>query len=86
MKPARFEYVGPRSEGEALAALAEHGDGAKVLAGGQSLIPLMNFPLAQPTARRHQPARCAEKSRSADQMLQTMARAMAVSVAELRTR
>ncbi len=48
MKPSRFEYVAPRSEEEALNALAEHGDRAKVLAGGQSLIPLMNFRLAQP--------------------------------------
>lgn len=48
MKPARFEYVAPRSEDEALGALAEHGDRAKILAGGQSLIPLMNFRLAQP--------------------------------------
>ena len=48
MKPARFEYVAPRTEDEALAALAQYGDGAKVLAGGQSLIPLMNFRLAQP--------------------------------------
>ena len=31
MKPACFEYVAPRSEDEALAALAEHGDGAEVL-------------------------------------------------------
>lgn len=48
MKPSRFEYVAPRSEHEALGALAEYGDRAKVLAGGQSLIPLMNFRLAQP--------------------------------------
>jgi CO/xanthine dehydrogenase FAD-binding subunit len=48
MKPARFEYMAPRSEDEALALLGEHGDRAKVLAGGQSLIPLMNFRLAQP--------------------------------------
>jgi CO/xanthine dehydrogenase FAD-binding subunit len=48
MKPARFEYVAPRTEDEALAALAEHGDRAKILAGGQSLIPLMNFRLARP--------------------------------------
>jgi carbon-monoxide dehydrogenase medium subunit len=33
VKPARFEYVAPRSEDEALAVLAEHGDGAEVLAG-----------------------------------------------------
>jgi CO/xanthine dehydrogenase FAD-binding subunit len=48
MKPPRFEYVAPRSEGEALALLGEHRDRAKLLAGGQSLIPLMNFRLAQP--------------------------------------
>jgi CO/xanthine dehydrogenase FAD-binding subunit len=48
MKPSRFEYLVPRSEEEALGALAEHGDRAKVLAGGQSLIPLMNFRLARP--------------------------------------
>jgi carbon-monoxide dehydrogenase medium subunit len=48
MKPAAFEYLAPDSLAAALAALAEHGDGAKVLAGGQSLIPVMNFRLAQP--------------------------------------
>jgi carbon-monoxide dehydrogenase medium subunit len=48
MKPPRFEYVAPRSEEEALALLGEHRDQAKLLAGGQSLIPLMNFRLAQP--------------------------------------
>jgi carbon-monoxide dehydrogenase medium subunit len=48
MKPSRFEYVAPRTEDEALGLLAEHGERAKVLAGGQSLIPLMNFRLAQP--------------------------------------
>jgi CO/xanthine dehydrogenase FAD-binding subunit len=48
MKPARFEYFAPRSEDEALGLLAQHGERAKVLAGGQSLIPLMNFRLAQP--------------------------------------
>ncbi len=48
MKPSRFEYVAPRTEDEALGLLAQHGDRAKVLAGGQSLIPLMNFRLAQP--------------------------------------
>jgi carbon-monoxide dehydrogenase medium subunit len=48
MKPPRFEYVAPRSEEEALALLGEHRDRAKLLAGGQSLIPLMNFRLAQP--------------------------------------
>ncbi len=48
MKPAAFEYEAPRSLDEALALLARHGDEAKVLAGGQSLIATMNFRLAQP--------------------------------------
>ncbi len=48
MKPAAFSYFAPRSLEEALALLAEHGDEAKVLAGGQSLVPAMNFRLAQP--------------------------------------
>jgi carbon-monoxide dehydrogenase medium subunit len=49
MKPAPFEYVAPRSLDEALSALAHGGPEAKVLAGGQSLIPLLNFRLARPT-------------------------------------
>jgi CO/xanthine dehydrogenase FAD-binding subunit len=49
MKPPRFEYLAPASLEEALALLAEHGDGAKVLAGGQSLVPLLNFRLVRPT-------------------------------------
>ncbi|TFG66573.1 MAG: xanthine dehydrogenase family protein subunit M [Gemmatimonadales bacterium] len=48
MKPAPFEYVRPASVVEAIAALTEGGFGAKPLAGGQSLIPAMNFRLAQP--------------------------------------
>lgn len=48
MKPPRFEYMAPRSEEEALTLLSEHGERAKLLAGGQSLIPLMNFRLARP--------------------------------------
>jgi CO/xanthine dehydrogenase FAD-binding subunit len=48
MKPPRFEYLAPGSLEEALALLAEHGDGAKVLAGGQSLVPLLNFRLVRP--------------------------------------
>jgi CO/xanthine dehydrogenase FAD-binding subunit len=48
VKPAAFEYAAPDSLEEALAVLAEHGDEAKVLAGGQSLVPMMNFRLAQP--------------------------------------
>ena len=49
MKPAPFEYYAPTSIEEALADLSEHGYDAKVLAGGQSLIPMMNFRLAQPS-------------------------------------
>lgn len=48
MKPAPFEYVRPGSLDEALAVLHERGDDAKVLAGGQSLVPMMNFRLARP--------------------------------------
>jgi hypothetical protein len=48
VKPAPFEYHAPDTLDEVLALLAEHGDAAKVLAGGQSLIPTMNFRLAQP--------------------------------------
>ena len=48
MKPAPFEYFRPSSLDEALSLLAEHGSDAKPLAGGQSLIPAMNFRLATP--------------------------------------
>jgi carbon-monoxide dehydrogenase medium subunit len=48
MKPAPFKYYAPATVDEALAHLAEHGWDAKVLAGGQSLVPMMNFRLAQP--------------------------------------
>ena len=48
MKPAPFEYQAPDSLEAALDVLARHGGDAKVLAGGQSLIPVMNFRLAQP--------------------------------------
>jgi len=47
--PAPFEYVRAASADEVLAALAEHGDEAKVLAGGMSLLPLMKLRLATPT-------------------------------------
>jgi CO/xanthine dehydrogenase FAD-binding subunit len=49
VKPAPFEYFRPRSVDEALSLLAEHGGDAKALAGGQSLIPAMNFRLATPS-------------------------------------
>src|SRR3954463_2197280 len=48
MKPASFDYFRPHSLDEALALFAEHGGDAKPLAGGQSLIPAMNFRLAAP--------------------------------------
>jgi aerobic carbon-monoxide dehydrogenase medium subunit len=48
LKPPRFRYVAPTTIDEAVAALAEAGDDGKVLAGGQSLIPLLNFRLAYP--------------------------------------
>ncbi|HEV3216484.1 MAG TPA: xanthine dehydrogenase family protein subunit M [Vicinamibacterales bacterium] len=48
MKPAPFEYFRPRTIDEALGLLAEHAGHAKPLAGGQSLIPAMNFRLATP--------------------------------------
>jgi aerobic carbon-monoxide dehydrogenase medium subunit len=49
VKPAPFEYFRPRSVDEALSLLTEHGSDAKALAGGQSLIPAMNFRLATPS-------------------------------------
>lgn len=49
MKPAAFDYLAPDSLPEFLAILTEHGDDAKILAGGQSLVPMMSFRLAQPT-------------------------------------
>ncbi|MCH8989012.1 MAG: xanthine dehydrogenase family protein subunit M [Chloroflexi bacterium] len=48
MKPAKFEYFAPTSLAEALELLEEHGDDAKVLAGGQSLMPMLNMRLARP--------------------------------------
>lgn len=48
MFPAAFDYRSPASLEEALGLLAEHGDAAKVMAGGQSLIPLLRLRFAQP--------------------------------------
>jgi carbon-monoxide dehydrogenase medium subunit len=48
MKPAPFDYLAPASADEAVRALSQHGDDAKVLAGGQSLVPMLNFRLARP--------------------------------------
>ncbi len=48
MKPPSFLYACPRSLDEALTLLAEHGEEAKLLAGGQSLVPMLNLRLAGP--------------------------------------
>ncbi|WP_347354982.1 xanthine dehydrogenase family protein subunit M [Intrasporangium sp.] len=48
MIPASFDYLAPASLADALAALAEHGDDAKVLAGGQSLLPILRMRLNAP--------------------------------------
>jgi carbon-monoxide dehydrogenase medium subunit len=48
MKPAPFEYLRPATVAEAVEALAAHPGEAKALAGGQSLVPLMNLRLARP--------------------------------------
>jgi 2-furoyl-CoA dehydrogenase FAD binding subunit len=48
MKPRRFDYVRPDSVEEAVAVLAEHGDTANVLAGGQSLMAMLNLRIAEP--------------------------------------
>jgi CO/xanthine dehydrogenase FAD-binding subunit len=50
MKPAPFKYIAAQSLDHALALKSEYGDEARVLAGGQSLVPTMNFRLAQPAA------------------------------------
>jgi carbon-monoxide dehydrogenase medium subunit len=50
VKPARFDYHRPASLEEAITLLTRYGGEAKLLAGGQSLMPLMNFRLARPTA------------------------------------
>lgn len=48
MKPAPFDYLRPRELDEVLGLLAEHGGEAKILAGGQSLMPLLNFRMLRP--------------------------------------
>ena len=48
MKPAPFDYVRAGSVEDAVAVLAEHGDEARVLAGGQSLMPMLNMRLVRP--------------------------------------
>jgi carbon-monoxide dehydrogenase medium subunit len=48
MIPGKFDYFAPKTVQEAVALLGEHGAGAKILAGGQSLIPAMRFRLSAP--------------------------------------
>lgn len=48
MKPAPFDYADPRTVDEAVSLLQEHEGDAKILAGGQSLVPLLNMRLARP--------------------------------------
>ncbi len=49
MKPAPFDYIAATSVDMAVAALAEAGDDGKIIAGGQSLVPLLNFRLLRPS-------------------------------------
>ena len=49
MKPAPFTHFAPGSLPEAVALMADHAPDARVLAGGQSLVPMMNFRLARPS-------------------------------------
>jgi carbon-monoxide dehydrogenase medium subunit len=48
LKPAAFDYLRPDSVEDAVALLASHGEDAKILAGGQSLVPLLNFRMLRP--------------------------------------
>lgn len=50
MKPPKFDYFAPDSIESALTLMTEHGDDARFLAGGQSLVPMMNFRVAAPSA------------------------------------
>ena len=49
MKPAAFDYIAADSVAMAVAALAQAGDEAKIIAGGQSLVPMLNFRLLRPS-------------------------------------
>ena len=48
MKPAAFSYEAPATVAAALASLAARGDDAKIIAGGQSLAPMLNMRIARP--------------------------------------
>ncbi len=55
MIPPSFEYLRPTTIPEAIAFLQQYGDDAKILSGGQSLIPMMKFRIARPgLSDRHQ--------------------------------
>ena len=49
MIPSEFQYFSPATVDEAVALLQQHGDDAKIIAGGHSLLPAMKLRLAQPT-------------------------------------
>jgi 2-furoyl-CoA dehydrogenase FAD binding subunit len=48
MKPAGFDYIRADTAQEVVESLAQYGEDAKILAGGQSLMPMLNIRLAQP--------------------------------------
>ena len=48
MKPAAFDYYAPRTIDDVMALLKRYGSDARLLAGGQTLLPMMNFRLAAP--------------------------------------
>jgi CO/xanthine dehydrogenase FAD-binding subunit len=50
MKPRPFDYIRPDTVEEALALLGEYGDGARILAGGQSLVPMLNLRIVEAQA------------------------------------
>ena len=50
MKPRPFDYLRPDTTEEAVALLAEYGDGARILAGGQSLVPMLNLRIVEAEA------------------------------------
>ena len=50
MKPRPFDYIRPDTIEEAVALLAEYGEGARVLAGGQSLVPMLNLRIVEAEA------------------------------------
>ena len=79
MIPAAFDYLAPQTLDEAVRALAAHGEDAKILAGGQSLLPLLKLRLAHPKLlidlseysglERHRPTRRQDRYRRADDAL-----------------